>query len=381
MAEELELQLTPPERTPGSTPTEDEIRSIQEKHPLLGRWSKLWEEVHGYKRAFVIEFAGMPKAGKSTTIDNVRHFFSYGHKLKVKVSGKDAQLNKVSGKDARPYIVHTPAEGVSQRTPRVLKDDLIDFNTWAGAYALQELIEARHDRFHDLVILDRGPWDAGCWLQHYISDPETSQKDPLVKKVAEFFQLPCWGTESDLHVIMTIDPAKAAERESKRLIEHHGPAAKRPLMESMLRIYSESFKTLLAAKTKECEKVGALSAIQLNTTDYSTNRAAEFEVISQALKILELKIEGLKESTAEAAVQAITKELAGKVRGAELTSLTRMEGELAARLKQLTPLQRYDVREQLAERKKDLDLVLSARGEAESIMRVLSECIEKTAAS
>lgn len=55
----------------------------------------------------VVEFAGSPKAGKSTTIDIVAHFFK---RMK--------------------YKVWAPTEGASKRTPYHLKRDLVAFNTW-----------------------------------------------------------------------------------------------------------------------------------------------------------------------------------------------------------------------------------------------------------
>src|ERR1041385_7123124 len=113
----------------------------------------------GDRRAFIVEFAGMPKSGKSLAIENLRHFFSHGPRLKIAVKG--LEWGKAEG-----FRVHTPAEGVSFRTPNYFKHNGFHFNAWSGAYALQELLEACHDDHHDIVILDRGPWDAGCWLQY-----------------------------------------------------------------------------------------------------------------------------------------------------------------------------------------------------------------------
>src|SRR5207247_2284326 len=128
--------------------------------PLLRAWRTLTQKAAAFPdRSFVVEFAGMPKAGKSTSIEGVRQFFSHGHKT-------ERWKNSEEWIDLR-YRVHTPAEGVSLRTPARLKVDPIDFNTWAGAYALQELLQAAHDGYNDLVVLDRGPWDASCWLEYY----------------------------------------------------------------------------------------------------------------------------------------------------------------------------------------------------------------------
>jgi hypothetical protein len=192
----------------------------------LQEWIRNKPERDGARRAFIIEFAGMPKAGKSGSIKTVRQYFSSGSKIRVV---------EAPGSIRRTYQIHTPAEGVSLRTPALLKQNLLDFNCWAGAYALQELLQARHDNYHDLVILDRGPWDAGCWIEFVKtleSDHPVSPEDS--QKIINFFHLPHWMTCADLHVVLTVDPAEAAERERReRLITHHGPVSDRELMMSV----------------------------------------------------------------------------------------------------------------------------------------------------
>jgi len=233
------------------------------------------------RRAFVIEFAGMPKAGKSSCITTIRQYFSSGSKIRVKNPG----VLK------RQYRIYTPAEGVSLRTPGVLKQNPLDYNSWAGAYALQELLQARHDNYHDLVILDRGPWDAGCWLEYV----KTLQLDhPITAQEADhmvgFFQLPHWMTCADLHVVLIVDPARAEERErDERLIAHQGPVSDKLLMARMKKIYEKKFTSLADIKAKECPHVGKTSAMLIDTTDLAALEVAN-QVIERALDIVDLKI-------------------------------------------------------------------------------------------
>jgi hypothetical protein len=235
------------------------------------------------RRAFIIEFAGMPKAGKSGCIKTIRQYFSSGSKIRVK---------EAPGVLKRPYRIYTPAEGVSLRTPGLLKQNPLDYNSWAGAYALQELLQARHDNYHDIVILDRGPWDAGCWLEHVktipLDHPITSQE---ADKIVGFFQLPHWMICADLHVVLVVDPTKAAEREhDERLITHHGPASDKVLMAAIKKIYERKFPSLQDTKTKHCPHVGSASALLIDTTDKAPLEVAA-EVIDGALKVIDLKID------------------------------------------------------------------------------------------
>ena len=250
--------------------------------PMLRDWLDL--QVSD-RRAFIIEFAGMPKAGKSSAIEHLRHFFSHGYKVKVN------ETVGFTNAPAHQYEVYTPAEGVSLRTPGYLKSDKVDFNTWAGAYGLQELLQASHDKHNDLVVLDRGPWDAGCWLEHWKLEAQGKQnQDDPVAAIAEFFQLDSWTTRSDLHVVLVVDPAQAAFRElNSRLIQHGGFASDQVAMQKMHTIYIERFKLLAAKKRELCPHVGASSALLLDTTELHPHEVT-LRIIEATYSVLEGKI-------------------------------------------------------------------------------------------
>src|SRR5215204_7495616 len=89
-------------------------------------------------RAFVIEFAGTPKSGKSTSVEAVRHFFSR-HGFRVHVLTERAAL-----------------------CPIPMKGHLF-FNTWCATTMLAELL-ANVEAQTDILIIDRGLFDALVWL-------------------------------------------------------------------------------------------------------------------------------------------------------------------------------------------------------------------------
>jgi hypothetical protein len=281
IANELQYKMSlPDEKTDEALEAELRQRA-NDSLPLLDcldDWKTTRSTGAGDSRAFVIEVAGLPKAGKTKAIDNVRHYFTYGSRTRVKVID-------------RPYRIYTPSEGVSQRTPGYLKDNLLDYNCWAGAYALQKLLEANHDSYHDLVVLDRGPWDTGCWIEYLRT--EKASLFPSVdqaSKIGDFFQLSHWMTQSDLHVVLVVDPTLAASREkSGRLIEHQGTASKQDLMEAMHKIYQERFVDLQLTKAKECPYVGTKAAILIDTTSKRPLEVA-WEVIEAVFAVLKSKI-------------------------------------------------------------------------------------------
>lgn len=268
----------------------DQAKALLPRLTLLDEW---FEERAGEesRRAFIIEFAGMPKAGKSSAIEDVRHYFSHGPKLLVDVKGP--QLGRL--RDG--YLLHTPAEGVSLRTPRYLKTNLLDFNTWAGAYAVQELLQARHDNYHHMVILDRGPWDASCWIRYVLEAGGEDLRLPEqeVEPIRQFFKLPLWATLSDLHVVLVVDPAIAREREiSSRLIEAGGAASNNKMMTRMLEIYSQETDELRERKAKHCPETGENSVLLLNTSGSSKKQIA-LQIISAILDQIERKLETIRQ--------------------------------------------------------------------------------------
>lgn len=91
------------------------------------------------RRAFVLELTGTPKAGKTTSVNTLRSFF------------------KECG-----YRVHLLNERAAD-CPLPMKGHFF-FNAWTTATMLSEVLET-YDTDVDLLILDRGFFDALIWLQ------------------------------------------------------------------------------------------------------------------------------------------------------------------------------------------------------------------------
>lgn len=321
----------------------DSLDDLVQLLPLLHDWQEARRRGGELVRnAFVIEFGGMPKAGKSSAIENIRHFFTHGPKLLESAGGLRRDDYRKLG-----YEVHTPAEGVSLRTPNYLKRSPLDFNTWAGAYSVQELLQAAHDDHHDLVVLDRGPWDAGCWLEYWASHGPSNVSD-----VRDFFQLDYWMTRSDLHVVLIVDPSVAAGREQDhRLIRHKGASSNVDLMKKMHEIYSERFIELKAKKGENCPHVGDKAAILIDTTKASQVEVAR-QIIQAAFSILEAKI-GHDSHEFHFEQEFVLAQLAGymqRVLPKTKVAVTGFLPEFVERANALTPQQKYWLRQELCER-------------------------------
>ena len=148
-------------------PTKQQLDDLAaEAEKPLGAWNE-----SPNSKQFVIEFAGTPKSGKSTCIDIVDHFFR--------------RLG---------YDILAPSEGASKRTPRRLKEDLVAYNAWSATYALTQILESRYGAdMYQLVLMDRGLFDALAWFEMLptSSDPSLTGDDRTA--IHNFLLVPNWS--------------------------------------------------------------------------------------------------------------------------------------------------------------------------------------------
>lgn len=141
-------------------------------------------------RAFVIEFAGTPKAGKSTSVEAIRHFFQrHGFRVHVLIE--------------RASVCPIPMKGH------------LFFNMWCASTMLAELL-ANVDTETDIIIVDRGIFDALVWLTMQRQRDEVSAEE--AKVIEQFLLLNRWRSLIDLAVVMNVPPKAAIERENSQRI-------------------------------------------------------------------------------------------------------------------------------------------------------------------
>ena len=167
-------------------------------------------------RPVFVEFSGTPKSGKSTCIDIVSHFFSRVH-----------------------FKVLAPTEGASKRTPYFLKDDKAAFNTWSASYALTHILEGLYQAdAYDLVILDRGLFDALAWFQLLENTGQISAGERTT--IQGFIALERWRSVIDAVFLFTADSATSMERENAdKLIAEPGRAMNPEFLDSLNQAYSQ----------------------------------------------------------------------------------------------------------------------------------------------
>jgi predicted NUDIX family phosphoesterase len=155
------------------------------------------------RRPYVLEVTGTPKAGKTSTIQMVEAFF------------------KSCG-----WRVHVLRERASE-CPIPMKGHFF-FNTWTTATMLAQVLDVV-DRPIDLVILDRGFFDALIWLELQRSRGQVTKGE--ARAFTNFVLLDRWRELVDLTVVMSVGPRTAMKREQiGKLIPRRGSIMNRVVL-------------------------------------------------------------------------------------------------------------------------------------------------------
>lgn len=142
------------------------------------------------RRPYIVELAGTPKAGKTTALHVLKCF--------LKECG---------------YHVHEMRERAAD-CPIAMKGHFF-FNTWTTTTMLASMIESLESEA-DVVLLDRGVFDAIVWLELQNREHQLSEEENEVFR--KFVLLDRWRTLTDLTVVFTVEPETAVERENKDLL-------------------------------------------------------------------------------------------------------------------------------------------------------------------
>nr|VFJ64480.1 MAG: Predicted phosphoesterase, NUDIX family [Candidatus Kentron sp. FW] len=146
------------------------------------------------RKSIVIEFAGTPKAGKTTTLGQINTFLKRcGFKVEIVV--ERASVCPIKDKKH------------------------VNFNVWTACTTLSQLLEKtqtppRPDDPH-ILILDRGIFDSICWLRLM----EGLQRLRLAEREAmeKFLTISDWRERITGVILMTASPADSMQREQGML--------------------------------------------------------------------------------------------------------------------------------------------------------------------
>ena len=142
------------------------------------------------KRPLVIEFAGCPKSGKTTSIESLAKFLSR-NEFKVAVLTERASVSPIRHKK---HIYN---------------------NIWVTNASLNGMLESFYKNL-DVFIMDRGLFDAICWNKFLHNTGKIDEREEDITN--NFYLLPRWKESIDLVFVLTCEPEKSLEREYANLL-------------------------------------------------------------------------------------------------------------------------------------------------------------------
>ena len=212
------------------------------------------KKMHRQRRPIVIEFCGSPKAGKSSCINSLNTFLKR-NEFKTVILKERASLSPIGDK-------HNPI-----------------FNVWTCSSAINEINEkmdkAQHGEEIDVIISDRGIFDALCWFdwlknQHHMNEDE-------YRTLCDFATLYRWQKNIDLVYVFMVSPDESIEREYANLLTNKRGSIMR---ENVLNQYLESVKTTMEKYGNDFRAV-----YQIDTTHKQQNDVG-YEVTYKTLEVL-----------------------------------------------------------------------------------------------
>lgn len=174
----------------------DKSKTIPELEELAKEVRRLQKQI-GQRRPLLIEFCGSPKSGKSTTINSLNIFLKRNH-FNTVVLTERASVSPIQNK-FHPY-----------------------FNIWTLCSAIAEILYHidKSDKV-DIIIADRGIFDALCWFTwlHTTPSSNTPRLDTATfNTLRDFTQMKLWTSRIDMVYVFRVDPKTSIRREYANLL-------------------------------------------------------------------------------------------------------------------------------------------------------------------
>ncbi len=210
----------------------------------------------------VIEFAGLPKAGKSSTLSSVQMFLKRcGFKTEVVV--ERASICPIKDKK------HA------------------HFNVWTACTTLAQILEKTQEppRADDaqILFLDRGLFDAICWFRVMERLCRVRKEDR--ERIEKFLKIADWGEKITGVVLMTANPSDALKRE-KGLLEIVGAPGSIMNPEVLNQLRSIYDRT-----AEELREEFNVIRIDTSSDDLSTPQKSAEYTLDKVLDLVELALE------------------------------------------------------------------------------------------
>ncbi len=206
------------------------------------------------RRPIVIEFCGSPKSGKTSCINSLNTFLKR-NEFKTCILSERASVSPISDK-------HNPI-----------------FNVWTCTSAINEINQKMDEALHgtdiDVIILDRGIFDALCWFEWLENEHNMSKEEYNI--LSRFVTFDRWRKNVDLVCVFVVSPEESIKREYANLLTTKRGSIMR---ETVLQQYLDAVE-----KTTKKYKHTFRNIYQINTTEKEQNDVG-FIVTKKTLVVL-----------------------------------------------------------------------------------------------
>lgn len=140
------------------------------------------------RKKLTIEFAGMPKSGKSTNIESITSYFQHYLNYKIRKIEEGARISPLDKKNPFTY------------------------NSWSFHTTINELLRALLIEIdYDLILIDRGVYDHICFTEALKRDKRITERE--AKTSIEYFKN--FLKYENAIILFLVEPEEALRRELK----------------------------------------------------------------------------------------------------------------------------------------------------------------------
>lgn len=214
------------------------------------------KNLHRQRRPIIIEFCGSPKAGKTSSITALNIFLKRNG-FKTTILTERASICPISDKESPVFNVWTCSATINE-----INEKMDEANTASEGNL-------------DIILCDRGIFDALCWFRWLKSRDKMSEEEYDV--LTQFTMLNRWQKNIDLVYIFLTTPEESIRREYANLLTNKRGSI---MKEDILEQYKKSVEETL----HEYESAFRATCVQ-DTTDREQNDVS-YEVTEKTLQTL-----------------------------------------------------------------------------------------------
>jgi thymidylate kinase len=169
---------------------------------------------HPCRKPLIVEFAGMPGAGKTRTIELLDHFY------------------RREGKSVRVITEGAQACPIGQ-------EHRVAFAAWTAHRIVNVLLEEAYaPRCYDLLLLDRGLFDAQAFIQLLFLESKITENE--MQTLLGHLRLSLWTGLTDLVLLLDVPPNESLRRHmSDSLTQRPGPILNEPTLVLLRSAYED----------------------------------------------------------------------------------------------------------------------------------------------